>query len=250
LYSFALLYPCGRWLQRVLTSKGIPAYAVIATKRVTVCTMAEQKDRKLLALKEKVHLIRFLETNSERKTAERFYGSMSTVSNIQRRKREYLERYGKESGDVQRKRNRTSLDQVNEAALSWFKQMRAGNARISGPVTQEVARRFALEFELTGFQASSGRLEKFMLRHKISQKILCGESNEVPVEVLEDFIAKFRYFASGFKEESIFNADECVLLFKAMPDRSLALKGDKCKSGSSPRKASLCFFALAQLGRS
>ncbi|KFD50292.1 hypothetical protein M513_08792 [Trichuris suis] len=103
-------------------------------------------------------------------------------------------------------------------------QMRAENARISGPVTQEVARRFALEFQLTGFQASSGRLEKFMLRHKISQKILCAESNEVPVEVLEDFIAKFRYFASGFKEESIFNADECALLFKAMPDRSLALK--------------------------
>ncbi|KFD50138.1 hypothetical protein M513_08977 [Trichuris suis] len=50
------------------------------------------------------------------------------------------------------------------------------------PGAQEIARRFALEFELTGFQASSGRLEKFMLRHKISQKILCGESNEVPVE--------------------------------------------------------------------
>ncbi|KFD64096.1 hypothetical protein M514_23806 [Trichuris suis] len=109
--------------------------------------------------------------------------------------------------------------------------MRAGNARISGPVTQEVARRFALEFGLTGFQASSDWHEKFKLRHKISQKILCGESNEVPVEILEDFIAKFRYFASGFKEENIFNADECGLFFKAMPDRSLALKGDKCKSG-------------------
>ncbi|KFD45505.1 hypothetical protein M513_13612 [Trichuris suis] len=186
--------------------------------------MAEQKASRELALKEKVHLIRFLETNSQRKTAERFHVSKTTVSNIQRRKREYLERYDKESGDAQRKRNRTSLDQVSQAALSWFKQMRAWNARISGPVTQEVARRFALEFELTGFQASSGRLEKFMLRHKISQKILCGESNEVPVEVLEDFIAKFRYFASGFKEESIFNADECALPLKAMPDRSLALK--------------------------
>ncbi|KFD69715.1 hypothetical protein M514_13301 [Trichuris suis] len=109
--------------------------------------------------------------------------------------------------------------------------MRAANARISGPMIQEVARRFALEFGLTGFQASSGWLEKFKLRHKINRKILCGESNEVSVEVLEDFIAKFRYFASGFKEEDIFNADECDLFFKAMPDRSLVLKGDKCKSG-------------------
>ncbi|KFD45820.1 hypothetical protein M513_13301 [Trichuris suis] len=109
--------------------------------------------------------------------------------------------------------------------------MRAANARISGTMIQEVARRFALEFGLTGFQASSGWLEKFKLRHKINRKILCGESNEVSVEVLEDFIAKFRYFASGFKEEDIFNADECDLFFKAMPDRSLVLKGDKCKSG-------------------
>ncbi|KFD61452.1 hypothetical protein M514_26348 [Trichuris suis] len=56
--------------------------------------MAEQKASRELALKEKVHLIRFLETNSQRKTAERFHVSKTTVSNIQRRKREYLERYG------------------------------------------------------------------------------------------------------------------------------------------------------------
>ncbi|KFD47718.1 hypothetical protein M513_11396 [Trichuris suis] len=193
--------------------------------------MAERKESRELVLKEKVALIRFLETSSQRKTAERFHVSKTTVSNIQRRKREYLERYDKESGDAQRKRRRASLDQVSEAALSWFKQTIAANERISGPMVQEVARRFALEFGLTGFHASSGWLEKFKLRHKTSQKILCDESNEVPVEVLEDFIAKFRYFASGFKEEDIFNADECGLFFKAMPDRSLVLKGDKCKSG-------------------
>ncbi|KFD59806.1 hypothetical protein M514_28024 [Trichuris suis] len=79
--------------------------------------MAEQKTSRELALKEKVHLIRFLETNSQRKTAERFHVSKTTVSNIQRRKREYLERHDKESGDAQRKRNRTSLDKVSQAAL-------------------------------------------------------------------------------------------------------------------------------------
>ncbi|KFD46374.1 hypothetical protein M513_12745 [Trichuris suis] len=127
--------------------------------------MAERKESTELTLNEKVQLIRFLETNSQRKTPERFHVSKTTVSNIQRRKREYLERYDKESGDAQRKRRRTtSLEHVSEAALSWFKQMRATNARISGPMIQEVARRFALEFGLTGFQASSGWLEKFKLR--------------------------------------------------------------------------------------
>ncbi|KFD62104.1 hypothetical protein M514_10661 [Trichuris suis] len=120
---------------------------------------------------------------------------------------------------------------------------------VSGPTIQEVARRFALEFGLTGFQASSGWLEKFKLRHKISQKILCGESNEVTFEALKDFIAKFRYFASGFKEEDIFNADECGLFFKAMPDRSLALKGGKCKSRKlSKERFTVLLCAIEAIG--
>ncbi|CDW57420.1 tigger transposable element derived 6, partial [Trichuris trichiura] len=210
--------------------------------------MAKRKEWRELALKEKVDLIRFLETNSQRKTAERFHVSKTTVGNIQRRKREYLERYEKESGDAQRRKRRTSLDQVNEAALHWFKQMRAANARICGPMIQEIARKFAVEFGFTGFQASNGWLAKFKLRYQISQKILCGESREVPVEVLEDFILKFRHFASGFKEEDIFNADECGLFFKAMPDRSLVLKGDKCKSGKLSKERFTVLFCASATG--
>ena len=40
----------------------------------------------------------------------------------------------------------------------------------------------------------------------------------------EKFVEKFPEFAKGFKDEDIFNADECVLFFKAMPDKSLVMK--------------------------
>jgi hypothetical protein len=36
-----------------------------------------------------------------------------------------------------------------------------------------------------------------------------------------------------FEEKDIFNADVCGLLFQAMPGKTLATKGDRCKSGSN-----------------
>ena len=60
---------------------------------------------------------------------------------------------------------------------------------------------------------------------------MCGELNEVSAEVVEKFIEKFPEFAKGFKNEDIFNADKCSLFFKAMPDRSLVMKGGTCKRG-------------------
>ncbi|XP_043944872.1 tigger transposable element-derived protein 6-like [Protopterus annectens] len=193
--------------------------------------MAQRKELKELTLKEKVDLLHFLESSSQTKTAEHFGVSKTTVSNIQKHKHEYLKRYGKERGDLQWKRRKTFLDEVNKATLSWFKQLRTVNARISRPMIQEVAKKFTQEFGVADFQASSGWLKKFKLCHKISQKVLCGESNEVPLEVVEEFINKFPDLARGFKDDEIFDADECGLFFKAMPDRSLITKGDKCKRG-------------------
>ncbi|KFD58163.1 hypothetical protein M514_00926 [Trichuris suis] len=109
--------------------------------------------------------------------------------------------------------------------------MRAVNVRVSGPMIQEVTRKFAQESGVAGFQGSSGWLEKFKLRHGISQKVLCGKSNEVPVEVVEHFMKMFPYFARCFKDGDIFNADGWGLFFKATPERSLVMKGDKCKNG-------------------
>ena len=60
---------------------------------------------------------------------------------------------------------------------------------------------------------------------------MCGELNEVSAEVVEKFIKKFPEFAKGFKNEDIFNADECSLFFKAMPDSSVVMKGDTRKRG-------------------
>lgn len=102
--------------------------------------MAQRKALKELTLKEKVDLLNFLESSSQRKTAEKFGVSKTTVSNIFKRKVEYLERYSLENSGLQRKRRKTCLDDVNEATIRWFKELRAINARISGPMLQEIAK--------------------------------------------------------------------------------------------------------------
>lgn len=106
----------------------------------------------------------------------RTFWCQMTVSNIQKRKDVYLERYNKECRNLQCKWSNTLLDEVNEAMLCWFKQMRAVNTRISGPMIHEIAKMFTNKLRVSHFQASTDWLKKFKLWHKISPKVLCGES--------------------------------------------------------------------------
>ena len=189
-----------------------------------------------------------MESSSQRKTAEKFGVSKTTVSNILKCKEKYLERPSSENRELQRKRRKTCLDAVNEATFRWFTEMRSINARISGLKLQEVTKKFAKEFEIEDFQASASWLQKFKLRYEISQKVLCVESNEVSVEVVEKFIEKFPEFAKGFKDEDIFNADECCLFYKAMPDRSLVTKGDTCKRGKLSKQRFTVLLCASMTG--
>jgi hypothetical protein len=49
--------------------------------------------------------------------------------------------------------------------------------------------------------------------------------------VVKSFKEKFSEMISDFEEKYIFNADDCEFLFRAMPGKTLATKGGKCKSG-------------------
>lgn len=65
---------------------------------------------------------------------------------------------------------------------------------------------------------------------------------------MEQFRASIDTFVEGFLPEDIFNADECGLFFKAMPDRSLAIKGDKCKSGKKSKVRISVLLAASATG--
>jgi hypothetical protein len=195
-----------------------------------------KKGYKELNLRQKCELIHFLESHSERRTAEEFGVSKTTVNNIKKRKSEYLDRLQTESEEMSRKKRATEFDDINSLTLKWFTKMRGLNLRLSGPMLQEVALKFARELNQLDFKASSGWLESFKMRNNISSKVLIGDSNEVDPEVVSRFQAKFSDFVGDFEPKNIFNADECGLFYKAMPDHSLVIKGDSCKAGKRSKE--------------
>ncbi len=75
-----------------------------------------------------------------------------------------------------------------------------------------------------------------------------GESNDVDQAVVEEFRSNFESYVDGFRPENIFNADECGLFFKALPNRSLVIKGDKCKSGKQSKVRVSILLAASATG--
>jgi hypothetical protein len=48
----------------------------------------------------------------------------------------------------------------------------------------------------------------------------------------------------GYKQRDIYNADETGLFYNVLPDRTLALKGESCHVGKTPKTDLLFYFVL------
>jgi hypothetical protein len=118
-----------------------------------------------MTFKEKVQVLQFLETDSERKAAEAFRNSRTCVNNIKKRKIEYLEQIKHENGKLCSKVRKPNNGDISKATLNLVHKMRVLNAHIWGPVIQKAAHKFIKEFEVQDFQTSSGWLDSFMNRN-------------------------------------------------------------------------------------
>ena len=69
---------------------------------------------------------------------------------------------------LSRKRKRESPnEEIAEALIVWFHQMRAQNATINGPLMMEKAKQLAITLEHQDFEPSHGWLERLKSRHNI-----------------------------------------------------------------------------------
>jgi hypothetical protein len=139
--------------------------------------MASKKGSKSkeLAINEKVNLLNYLSTHTTRETAGHFDVSLGTVSNIKKRKKEYLALYQENgSSDRKRKYKKTENEKINENTWQWFLKARYYNIPVSGPLIQEAALKFAEVENKLDFKASKGWLEKFTIAHNITFKSLSG----------------------------------------------------------------------------
>ncbi|UYV79127.1 hypothetical protein LAZ67_17001185 [Cordylochernes scorpioides] len=83
----------------------------------------------------------------------------------------------------------------------------------------------------TDFKESSGWLDGFKERNKISFKTICGESGAVNLQVAEQWKNNLRELIQDKDARDVFNVDETGLFFKCTPDKTLAFKHEKCHGG-------------------
>ena len=147
--------------------------------------------RHTLTLSEKIQLIHENEDNSSYRTlADKYKISIGSVSNIIKRKVQYMEGYEQNENSTKKRNSRNEYSQqFDQKVYEWFVTQRSKNIPISGPLLQERARQIRQQLGGTtadDFKASNGWLEKFRIRHSIQYRVICGESAAVdPITVDE-----------------------------------------------------------------
>lgn len=137
-------------------------------------------------------------------------------------------------------------DKVNEATLDWFRAARSKNLPVSGPILQERAREFAAIYNDTSFTASNRWLSSFKNRNALVFNTVCGEARDVSQTVIDEWLDKLPSLIIGYEVKDIANCDETALFFRPIPQKSIALKDEKCSGGKLSKErlsVLLCAFA-------
>ena len=130
---------------------------------------------------------------SQRILAEKYNISLGSVSNILKRKTEYLNDYEtNQNQTVKRKSRGVNVQKLDEQVYQWFVQQRAKRVPISGPILQKKARDIAesLGDQFGSFKESNGWLEKFRTRRNISYHVISSENSSANVQTVDDWIQR------------------------------------------------------------
>ncbi|KRZ14847.1 Tigger transposable element-derived protein 6 [Trichinella zimbabwensis] len=89
------------------------------------------------------------------------------------------------------------------------------------------------------FRASEGWLGCFKKRHNIKLKVISGEYASVDEGTVNNWKERLFEILKCYEKRNVFNCDETGLLFRTIPNKTLAVKNDKCKGRAPDRIA--CF---------
>lgn len=96
--------------------------------------------------------------------------------------------------------------------------------------------------------ASNGWLESFKARHNIRCAALCGEAGDVDPTVVDDWKKRLDTVVEGYELKDIFNADETGVFYRAMPSKSLVVRGETCSGGKKSKHRLTLLLACSATG--
>ena len=210
---------------------------------------AAVRKRKDLTLDEKIAVIRASAGKSQRQLAEEFKISKTQVCNILQRRDDLLEMQSQANPAKKRPSYASKYSDIDEITWRWFSRVRASNIPVSGPMIQEKAKEFATQLNKPDFKASSGWLQRFKDRHLIREASISGERGSVDLLDVDVWVSTLPDLLHNYPVQNIFNMDETGLLFRALPDKTLAVRGSDCAGGKKSKErltVSLCVNALGE----
>ncbi|KAJ8950885.1 hypothetical protein NQ318_011185 [Aromia moschata] len=193
--------------------------------------MAPKKN--VLTLKEKLEVVKVLENEklSVRDLAKKFNIGKTQAAQIAKHKEEIRTKC--QSGiNLDQKKGFLKTEGLNIDSLcyEWFSTARSQNVPVSGPLVKAKAKEVAENLGYNYFTASDGWLQKWCRRHCISFKCLSGKAADINKEDVNQFIEKLPPMLNGYQPEGIYDANESGLFFRVLPDKTLALKSEKCSA--------------------
>ena len=129
------------------------------------------------------------------------------------------------------KKARTAKDSdLDQAVYTWFVQRRHEGVPISGPLLRAHAEKF--NREMNGdptFMATDRWLMRFKNRHAIMQLTVCGEAKSADSKAADAYSDELRALISKYElcDDQVYNCDETAMLYKMLPEKTLAEKKDK-----------------------
>ena len=208
-----------------------------------------KRKRVELSLSEKIDLIKNSDGRSCRQLADQYGIGRTQVSTILRRKDELMTAF-EENAPAAKKRISTpcQYSDIDQLTWEWLKHARALKIPVSGPFVQEKAISFAASLGLTDFKGSNGWLDSFKQRHNIVWSKVSGERGDVDPEVVEEWRGKLVDLCQGYDPQDIWNMDETGLVYRAVPDRTLAVKGEECTGGKRSKERITVALACSLTG--
>ena len=200
--------------------------------------------RASISLETRLAILEDLKHGTQQSVATKYKLGQSTIASIKKNEVKVKEDM-RQNKNLKTKRNRLGKhEEVDEAVIKWFQQMRTSNAPVDGPMLKEKATQFAVTLGADSFISSNGWLSRLKERLNINFKKFEGEraaaddvsANQWKTAVLPTLLQEYT-------PKDIYNADESGLYFRATPKGTFSAVGE-CPLGGKIAKDRLTVLLL------
>ena len=212
---------------------------------------SSSRKRKVLDLEQRVAVLKKIDSGQScRKIANELGVGKTQIKGILYDREDITKQWeaGERTDRKYAKFRKVGYEEIDKVMWEWFTRARAKNIPVSGKLIQEWALMYATEFGHSAFTASNGWLEKWQKRHNVRMAVLSGEAADVDASIVSDWSSRLQSMCDGYALRDIFNADETDLFFRALPTRSLAIKGEEAKGGKKSKERVTVLLACSAIG--